>query len=117
VGNWLDIGGEVDPGRVEVFDSSAISLFKDILKGAGRNPLGGKKKRRSQGFFQNESGRRGSQLHLCPFGSENGIKIQIWVALILNLLFTVLHKRVKETEDFFHHGDGGSKNFMLLCQS
>ena len=32
--------------------------------------------------------------------SENGIKIQIWVALILNLLFTVLHKRVKETEDF-----------------
>ncbi|WP_332913675.1 transposase, partial [Algoriphagus boritolerans] len=32
--------------------------------------------------------------------SENGIKIQIWVALILNLLFTVLHKRVKEAEDF-----------------
>ena len=32
--------------------------------------------------------------------SENGIKIQIWVALILNLLFTVLHKRIKEAEDF-----------------
>jgi hypothetical protein len=32
--------------------------------------------------------------------SENGIKIQIWMALILNLLFTVLHKRIKETEDF-----------------
>ncbi|ERM81681.1 hypothetical protein P872_19485 [Rhodonellum psychrophilum GCM71 = DSM 17998] len=32
--------------------------------------------------------------------SENGIKIQIWVALILNLLFTVIHKRIKETEDF-----------------
>lgn len=32
--------------------------------------------------------------------SENGIKIQIWVALILNLLFTVLHKRIKETENF-----------------
>jgi len=32
--------------------------------------------------------------------SENGIKIQIWVALILNLLLTVLHKRIKEAEDF-----------------
>ena len=32
--------------------------------------------------------------------SENGIKIQIWVALILNLLFKVLHKRIKEAEDF-----------------
>lgn len=32
--------------------------------------------------------------------SENGIKIQIWVALILNLLFTVLHKRIREAEDF-----------------
>ena len=32
--------------------------------------------------------------------SENGIKIQIWVALILNLLFTVLHKRIKEAEEF-----------------
>lgn len=32
--------------------------------------------------------------------SENGIRIQIWVALILNLLFTVLHKRIKEAEDF-----------------
>jgi len=32
--------------------------------------------------------------------SENGIKIQIWVALILNLMFTVLHKRIKEAENF-----------------
>jgi len=32
--------------------------------------------------------------------SENGIKIRIWMALILNLLFTVLHKRIKEAEDF-----------------
>lgn len=43
-GNWLDIGGEVDPGQVEVFDSTTVTLFKDILKGAGRNPLCGKKK-------------------------------------------------------------------------
>ncbi|WP_339904645.1 hypothetical protein [uncultured Cyclobacterium sp.] len=25
-GNWLDIGGEVDPGRVEVFDSTTITF-------------------------------------------------------------------------------------------
>jgi len=44
VGNWLDIGGEVDPSRVEVFDSSTVTLFKEILKGAGRNPVDGNKK-------------------------------------------------------------------------
>ena len=43
-GNLKDIGGEVDPGWVEVFDSSTVTLFKDILKVAGRNPLSGKKK-------------------------------------------------------------------------
>jgi hypothetical protein len=30
----------------------------------------------------------------------NGIKIQIWVALILNMLFSVLQKQIKEAEDF-----------------
>ncbi len=39
-----DIGGEVDPALVELFDSTTITLFKDILKGAGRNPINGKKK-------------------------------------------------------------------------
>ena len=32
--------------------------------------------------------------------SENGIKSQIWMALILNLLFTVIHKMTQEAEDF-----------------
>ena len=32
--------------------------------------------------------------------SPEGIKTQIWVAMILNLIFTVIHKMVKETEDF-----------------
>ena len=40
----LEIGGEVDPSAVEVFDSTTITLFKDILKGAGRNAIDGKKK-------------------------------------------------------------------------
>lgn len=42
--NWEPIGGEVDPCQVEVFDSTTITLFKEILKGAGRTPIDGKKK-------------------------------------------------------------------------
>jgi len=38
------IGGEVDPAKVEVFDSSTVSLFVDVFKGAGRNSMNGKKK-------------------------------------------------------------------------
>ena len=38
------IGSEVDPAKVEVFDSSTVSLFVDVFKGAGRNSLNGKKK-------------------------------------------------------------------------
>lgn len=241
--NWLDIGGEVDPGLVEVFDSTTVTLFKDILKGAGRNPLCGKKKGGAKVFakmnlaegvpnyicvrsaatnenmflqvmdlpeygiavfdkgynryscfekwdssnryfvtrkkdntryevvrdfdcshaqdilkdqlillnFKEKNVSRTVEVRLVSYtdpesgeilefitnlkgldaltiallyknrwvievlfkqikqnfelkyflsDSENGIKIQIWVALILNLLFTVLHKRVKEAEDF-----------------
>jgi hypothetical protein len=32
--------------------------------------------------------------------SKEGIKTQIWIALIANLLFTVIHKRIKESEQF-----------------
>ena len=32
--------------------------------------------------------------------SKEGIKTQIWIALILNLIFTVIHKRIKEAIDF-----------------
>lgn len=32
------------PGRMTLFDSTTISLFKDILKAAGRNPANGKRK-------------------------------------------------------------------------
>lgn len=38
------INGEVDPAQVEIFDSSTISLFKEIFRGAGRKSLNGKKK-------------------------------------------------------------------------
>jgi hypothetical protein len=47
---WSEIGDEVDPSQVEVFDSTTIGLFKDILKGAGRNPINGKKKGGAKAF-------------------------------------------------------------------
>lgn len=46
------IGGEVDPNDVEVFDSTTLTLFKEILKGAGRNPHEGKKKGGAKVFTQ-----------------------------------------------------------------
>ena len=41
----LPIGGEVDASRVEVFDSTTITLFKEILKVAGRKTKATKRKR------------------------------------------------------------------------
>ena len=32
--------------------------------------------------------------------SSEGIKTQVWIALISNLIFTVIHKQVKECEQF-----------------
>lgn len=44
--------------------------------------------------------------------SENGIKIQIWVALTLNLIFTVIHKMTKEAEDFSTLVQVAAKNLL-----
>ena len=40
----LPINSEVDPARVKLFDATTISLFVDVFKGVGRNPLNGKRK-------------------------------------------------------------------------
>ncbi|MEB2783544.1 transposase [Algoriphagus persicinus] len=40
----LPINGEVSPDRVKLFDSSTVTLWTDVIKGAGRNPMNGKKK-------------------------------------------------------------------------
>ena len=40
---WF-INEEVDPKKVKLFDATTISLFVDIFKGAGRNPINGKRK-------------------------------------------------------------------------
>ncbi|SMD46301.1 FOG: Transposase and inactivated derivatives [Aquiflexum balticum DSM 16537] len=38
------LAGQVDTGKVIIVGSSTISLFVDVFKGAGRNPMTGKKK-------------------------------------------------------------------------
>ena len=38
------VNSEVAPERVKIFDSTTISLFVDVFKAAGRNPMTGKKK-------------------------------------------------------------------------
>lgn len=38
------INDEINPDQVEIFDSSTVSLFVDVFKGAGRTPINGKKK-------------------------------------------------------------------------
>jgi hypothetical protein len=40
----LPLGNEVGAGDVNIFDSTTITLFKDVVKGAGRNPISGRKK-------------------------------------------------------------------------
>lgn len=38
----------IDMAKVYIFDSSTITLFVDVFKGAGRNTITGKKKRRAK---------------------------------------------------------------------
>ncbi|TAG84899.1 MAG: IS4 family transposase, partial [Bacteroidetes bacterium] len=48
----LPIGGEIDASKVEVFDSTTITLFKEIFKGTGRNVINGKKKGGIKAFIK-----------------------------------------------------------------
>lgn len=41
---YMKINGEIDPKSVEIFDSTTVSLFKDVYKNCGRIPENGKKK-------------------------------------------------------------------------
>jgi Domain of unknown function (DUF4372)/Transposase DDE domain len=40
----LPINGELDAANVKLFDATTITLFVDVFKGVGRNPLNGKRK-------------------------------------------------------------------------
>lgn len=40
----LPIGGQVKASDIEVFDSTTITLFKEIFKGTGKKPINGKRK-------------------------------------------------------------------------
>ena len=42
---------DADMKRFYIMDSSTISLFKDILRGVGRNPKEGKKKKRNKSAY------------------------------------------------------------------
>ena len=48
----LPIQGEIDPKRVEIFDSTTVTLFKDIFKGCGRIPKNGRRKGGLKAFSQ-----------------------------------------------------------------
>lgn len=67
--NISDSGSQKWLRLLHVIDSTTITLFSSILKGAGRNPISGKKK--------------------------GGIKSQIWVTLIANLLMTVVQRKAE----------------------
>lgn len=40
----LPLNGELDNANVKLFDATTITLFVDVFKGVGRNPIDGKKK-------------------------------------------------------------------------
>jgi hypothetical protein len=40
----LEINGEIDPSKVEIFDSTTVSLFVDVFKNVGRIPQNGHSK-------------------------------------------------------------------------
>ena len=63
------------------------SVFKDTIKNTG-----------SDHYYKQI--RQNFEIKYFLSDTETGIKSQIWVALILNLLFTVLHKMIKGAEDF-----------------
>ena len=51
-------------------------------------------------IFLNEQLKQNFELRYFFSDSSEGIKTQIWIALIANLIFTVIHKKVKECEQF-----------------
>ena len=40
----MPINGEIDPGKVEIFDSTTVTLFKEVFKGCGKLPDDGRRK-------------------------------------------------------------------------
>ena len=91
--------------RLYVVDSTTITMFSTILKGAGRKPRHGKKKGGIKAhcvirydewaphFFKQL--KQNSPLKYFYGESVNAIESQIWVCLIANLLLTVVNRKVK----------------------
>ncbi len=80
----MPINGEIDPGKVEIFDSTTVTLFKEIFKGCGRLPKNGRKKggikaftkltlsERVPNFVCLKSAATNEKVFLSTFGLERG---------------------------------------------
>ncbi len=80
----MPINGEIDPDRVEIFDSTTVTLFKEIFKGCGRLPKNGRKKggikaftkltlsERVPNFVYLRSAATNEKVFLSTFGLERG---------------------------------------------
>mgnify|MGYP006145784917 CR=1 FL=1 len=91
VGNWLDIVGAVDYSRVEVSDSSTVTLFKEILKGDGRNPLYRKKKGGAK-IFANMNLAKGIPNFICIRSAATNENMFLKVMNLPGHGITVFHK-------------------------
>ncbi|MDO9553274.1 MAG: hypothetical protein Q7J63_12280, partial [Rhodonellum sp.] len=100
-------------GLNQVYSPDEIELFRN-----GSDPLDYPNTNWQRETLQNFALQNQHNFELKYFLSdrENVIKIQIWVALILNLLFTVLHRRLREAEDFSTMVIVAAKKFIFLCQ-
>ena len=72
-------------------DSTTISLFKEILKGCGRNP-------KIELLFKQL--KQNFQLKYFLGDNQNAIEIQIWCAMLANLLLMLVRSRVKRSWAF-----------------
>ena len=58
----LPINGEVSLNQVKLVDSTTLTLFTDVFKGAGRNPISGKKKGGLKGACSSSAGQFGTRI-------------------------------------------------------
>ena len=58
----LPINGEVSLNQVKLVDSTTLTRFTDVFKGAGRNPISGKKKGGLKGACSSSAGQFGTRI-------------------------------------------------------
>ncbi len=80
----MPINGEIDPGKVEIFDSTTVTLFKEVFKGCGKLPDDGRRKggikafakltlsERVPNFVYLKAAASNDKIFLSTFGLESG---------------------------------------------